>query len=874
MKITRIKEEKKNKFSKKDSFFINLFYLAVFYRYIILSIIGLAISVFVILLILDVIVPREMKSLDKKATLALFNELQSSGRHQDAILLMDYKGKEFIKDAADEIVYGQRLVDSYIYLGDYSTAEAKLLELWRNMPKYLNEVTDEDRKAYPEIDIFLKYAFSRIIYQFYEETGDTANQYKYYHIYRDYYNKYPSKIDSIAVKIYNERTYDKKMTISSNRLTIEYDDIVVTSFSNKEKARKMMDSYLNKIVTQNDMTPSYIIKCLNKQIRWNLDAGFMPEAYRNIHLAVEYVNKMHKNEEFFRLGELSDLCYEVKDYEMSKALCNRYTRYLESKGNTNSFEYLENYERVFRTLDPEKDWDEIVKNLFTYCEGMKRQIQINMPSMTEEQRESYARKFDFAYDLCIRYLQFKPSTELANLCFDNITFKTGLLLRSNISITNTINNSNDSEVKKMYDELLKLRQDLICQSVSDRLFSGKKTLEKKISQLEKEIALKSTDFDHKNQLPDNSSSVIQDHLEKSESVVDLVEHDGSLFALVLNSSKDVQYVPIGQVSDIKEKLKLEPADLYNDTVFSNYIWKPIEKAIGKSSVVYYLPIGIFNQISLGAMCLDKKTRTYLCEAKSLRLLSNPTDLIEERNENIISNSKLISLWGGIDYGNGVTNSAKPHTKRTAIKRGETLSNLIYAYQEVNDIASMLSNNNWKNILYTKTEATEKAFKNRAGKRDYIIHVSTHGFFNDKANQNNSMFESGLFFAGANKYWSNDTLKLELGQEDGILRAAEIATLDFTGCELVVLSACETGLGYSDTSEGVYGLQRSFKLAGAKYVLMSLWDVDDRATTLLMTEFYKNILSGKSLEDALENSKKAVKMAYPSPEDWGAFVLLH
>ena len=88
----------------------------------------------------------------------------------------------------------------------------------------------------------------------------------------------------------------------------------------------------------------------------------------------------------------------------------------------------------------------------------------------------------------------------------------------------------------MYDELLKLRQDLICQSVSDRLFSGKKTLEKKISQLEKEIALKSTDFDHKNQLPDNSSSVIQDHLEKSESVVDLVEHDGSLFALVLNSS--------------------------------------------------------------------------------------------------------------------------------------------------------------------------------------------------------------------------------------------------------------------------------------------------------------------------------------------------
>ena len=175
---------------------------------------------------------------------------------------------------------------------------------------------------------------------------------------------------------------------------------------------------------------------------------------------------------------------------------------------------------------------------------------------------------------------------------------------------------------------------------------------------------------------------------------------------------------------------------------------------------------------------------------------------------------------------------------------------------------------------TKTDATESNFKKRAGKKDYIIHVSTHGFFNENANLNNSMYESGLFFAGANKYWSNDSLQLELGQEDGILRAAEIATLDLTGCELVVLSACETGLGYSNSSEGVYGLQRSFKLAGAKYVLMSLWDVDDRATTLLMTEFYKNLTEGKNLEESLEESKKTVKRQYPSPEDWGAFVLLH
>jgi CHAT domain-containing protein len=91
---------------------------------------------------------------------------------------------------------------------------------------------------------------------------------------------------------------------------------------------------------------------------------------------------------------------------------------------------------------------------------------------------------------------------------------------------------------------------------------------------------------------------------------------------------------------------------------------------------------------------------------------------------------------------------------------------------------------------------------------------------------------------------------------------------------VVLSACETGLGFSDTSEGVYGLQRAFKLAGADMVLMSLWEVDDQATAMLMTEFYKNLLAGKDVDNALELGKRAVRRQYPSPEDWGGFVLLH
>ncbi|MCO7111772.1 CHAT domain-containing protein [Bacteroides uniformis] len=96
-----------------------------------------------------------------------------------------------------------------------------------------------------------------------------------------------------------------------------------------------------------------------------------------------------------------------------------------------------------------------------------------------------------------------------------------------------------------------------------------------------------------------------------------------------------------------------------------------------------------------------------------------------------------------------------------------------------------------------------------------------------------------------------------GLEDGILTAKELAGLDLRGLDLVVLSACQTGLG-EITGDGVFGLQRGFKKAGANTLLMSLWKVDDNATQLLMTQFYKNLLAGKSKFESLREAQKYVR----------------
>ena len=139
----------------------------------------------------------------------------------------------------------------------------------------------------------------------------------------------------------------------------------------------------------------------------------------------------------------------------------------------------------------------------------------------------------------------------------------------------------------------------------------------------------------------------------------------------------------------------------------------------------------------------------------------------------------------------------------------------------------------------------------------------------------SLSRSGLFLAGASDYLYGD-LVADNEHEDGILTAKEISRLDLRGLDLVVLSACETGLG-DVSGDGVFGLQRGFKKAGAQTLLMSLWKVDDAATELLMTEFYRNLTDGQSKRDSFLNAQQFLRQynngQYDKPEFWAAFIML-
>ena len=136
-----------------------------------------------------------------------------------------------------------------------------------------------------------------------------------------------------------------------------------------------------------------------------------------------------------------------------------------------------------------------------------------------------------------------------------------------------------------------------------------------------------------------------------------------------------------------------------------------------------------------------------------------------------------------------------------------------------------------------------------------------------------MFRSGLLLYGGNYYWLNGEPYNEEG-EDGLLMAFEISQMNLSRTELVVLSACETALGDIKGHEGVFGLQRAFKVAGVRYLIVSLWEVPDQSTADFMNKFYRNWIELKlSIPDAFRKTQKQMRATYRNPLDWAGFILI-
>lgn len=372
---------------------------------------------------------------------------------------------------------------------------------------------------------------------------------------------------------------------------------------------------------------------------------------------------------------------------------------------------------------------------------------------------------------------------------------------------------------------------------------------------------------------------------------------------VVNSKRRMEYV---------SKLYQKPDNLsrQHDKYLYNLIWKPIESLIKPYSTVYYSPIGLMHRINLNAITLPDNSS--VMDQYKLVLLTSTRELLSQSDE-YVSNTNESILFGGLQYDLNVNSTSISDTKvyqfdlstrgdfsffqnDSSLRVGKW-KYLEGTINEVQKISTVFEMNNLKSNIISELNATEDFFKSlgRSTTRassPRLIHLATHGFFfpdpkninqfsivnNPKQivfqNATDPMIRSGLIMAGANYAWQNGKPAYP-NTDDGILTAYEISLMDLSNTELVVLSACETGLGDIAGNEGVYGLQRAFKIAGVKNIMMSLWQVPDKQTSELMQLFYRNWIKDKlPICDALLEAQNSLRKKGLEPYYWAGFVLVN
>ena len=327
------------------------------------------------------------------------------------------------------------------------------------------------------------------------------------------------------------------------------------------------------------------------------------------------------------------------------------------------------------------------------------------------------------------------------------------------------------------------------------------------------------------------------------------------------------------------------------------LWKPLEPYLKGVNTIHISPDGLLHQVSFGGLFTDNTAQNILFNRYQIYYYSNLRDLITNKQKKTINSSALIignpafdvDSTSFIQWQREIQTEIFSKNQKDLIARTNQkiyFSDLSGTAVEVDKIKNRFTNNGFKVQSYQQQQALENTIKKCTGKyAPSILHLATHGYFFSQddlventtettlekrlQNSDNPMLRSGLLFAGANYTFSGGQIPDDY--DDGILTAQEITNLNLFNTNLAVLSACNTGRGEVTDGEGVFGLQRAFKMAGVDMLLISLWKIPDAATAELMDYFYQYLFEEKSPHKALRQAQQKMAKSYP-PYYWAGFVL--
>lgn len=550
------------------------------------------------------------------------------------------------------------------------------------------------------------------------------------------------------------------------------------------------------------------------------------------------------------------------------------------------------------------------------CEYLKYKNQVtpllqNLRNMSSSERAYYVNKQKGTFD---GFITSYGMQKYIKERYDAALMYRGLLLQSDISVNKLIQEIGDEQLLNLFysmrnNQATQKRLSESGQGTTAELDSLKSVIE----QQDKKIVLGCKAYKDFTASFQTTWKDVRGALKPGEIVLetftientDSLQQDGNTFcALALRSDWDT---PKDVVLFKENTLKQD--SLYTSDKTGKLMLRLMKDELQDVHTIYFVADGNLNNIALENLMVDS-IGTRMCEKYNIYRLSSSRELVFRKEHS----EGTAVLYGGVEFDApfdekqqiaAASTTLQPQRHRAVtlntVLRGamETLPGTLEEVETLNDI---IESSGVKTSVYEGLEATEESFHALSGTHPYALHLATHGFYWNESQasgltdrvsflrgvkglssmlstkqtvvkEDDALTRNGLLLTGANNTMRGEPVPDS--REDGILTALEISRLDLRGLDIVTLSACETGLG-DITGDGVFGLQRGFKKAGANSILMSLWKVDDAATCKLMTEFYSNwIAKHMTKHDALEAAKRTVRetKGWEDPKYWAAFILL-